>query len=284
MKNNKVVANFFWDKKKINLFEYCFLKSFVKNNFTVNLYSFEKIKVPKNVILKDASKILKKNEMKKFIHQGVKGCPAAFADKFRIELMKKTRGWWFDMDMLCLKKASEFKKLEKNEIIIGLETDNYINNAVLKISDFSFLKKISDEIKKKGYVIKWGDIGPKLITNLLKKEQKFNKVFPKNVFYPINFKNFNYLILPKYYKLAKKLCEKSFTVHNYNQIFNRFGIPKNILPPKGSYLHEKFLEFSPELKLHETLPEHTAQRLLERKNGFRENLSDLIPSFLRSIK
>ena len=58
----------------------------------------------------------------------------------------------------------------------------------------------------------------------------------------------------------------------------------DLVPPKGSYLHEKFLEFSPELKLHETLPEHTAQRLLERKNGFRENLSDLIPSFLRSIK
>ncbi len=284
MKHNKIIANFFWDKKKITLFEYCYLKSFLKNNFKVNVYSFEKIKLPKNVNLKDASRILKKIEMKKFIHQGVKSCPAAFADKFRIELMKKTKGWWFDMDILCLKKASEFKKLEKNEIIIGLETDKYINNAVLKISDINFLKKISNEINKKGYIIKWGDIGPKLITRLLKEQKKFNKVFPKNVFYPINFKNFNYLILPKYYKIAKKLCKKSFTVHNYNQIFYRFGIPKNILPPKGSYLYEKFLEFSPELKLHETLPEHTAQRLLERKNGFRENLNDLIPSFFRSIR
>ena len=89
-------------------------KIFCKNNFTVNLYSFEKSNFRKNVIfLRDASKILKKNEMKKFIHQGVKGCPAAFADKFRIELMKKTEGWWFDMDILCLKKAIEFKKLEK---------------------------------------------------------------------------------------------------------------------------------------------------------------------------
>ena len=112
MKHNKIIANFFWDKKKITLFEYCYLKSFLKNNFKVNVYSFEKIKLPKNVNLKDASRILKKIEMKKFIHQGVKSCPAAFADKFRIELMKKTKGWWFDMDILCLKKASEFKKLE----------------------------------------------------------------------------------------------------------------------------------------------------------------------------
>ena len=284
MKENKVIANFFWDKKKINLFEYCYLKSFVKNNFRVNVYSFEKINLPKSVILKDASKILKKNEMKKFVHQGVKNCPAAFADKFRIELMKKTEGWWFDMDMLCLKKAIEFKKLEKNKVIVGLETDKYVNNAVLKISDLNFLKIISNEINKKGYIIKWGEIGPKLITRLLKKENKFNKVFPNYYFYPINFTNFNYLILPKYYKKAKKLCKKSFTVHNYNQIFNRFGIPKNILPPKGSYLYEKFIEFSPELKLNEALPEHTAERLLNRKNGFKENLSDLIPSFLRSIR
>ena len=52
------------------------------------MYIHLKIKLPKNVILQDASKILRKNEMKKFIHQGVKSCPAAFADKFRIELMK----------------------------------------------------------------------------------------------------------------------------------------------------------------------------------------------------
>ena len=55
--------------------------------------------------------------------------------------MKKTEGWWFDMDILCLKKAIEFKKLEKNKIIVGLETDKYVNNAVLKISDLNFLKK-----------------------------------------------------------------------------------------------------------------------------------------------
>ena len=284
MKHNKIIANFFWDKKKITLFEYCYLKSFLKNNFKVNVYSFEKIKLPKNVNLKDASRILKKIEMKKFIHQGVKSCPAAFADKFRIELMKKTKGWWFDMDILCLKKASEFKKLEKNEIIIGLETDKYINNAVLKISDKHFLQIISKEILSKGYILKWGDIGPKLITRLMKKEGKFSEAFKKKYFYPINYKNFNYLLLPKYYKEAKKLCENSFTIHNYNQILNRFGIPKNILPPKGSYLYEKIIKYSPELKGIQSLPENTIERLLDKKNGFKENLKDLFPSLIRSFR
>ena len=79
MKNNKVIANFFFGIKKINLFEYIYLSSeiFLKNNLKVNVYSFEKIKLPKNVILKDASKILK-NEMKKFIHQKLKKLSSCF--------------------------------------------------------------------------------------------------------------------------------------------------------------------------------------------------------------
>ena len=235
----------------------------MENNFRVNVYSFEKINLPKSVILKDGIKNFEKNEMKKFIHQGVKSCPAAFADKFRIELMKKTEGWWFDMDMLCLKKAIEFKKLEKNKVIVGLETDKYVNNAVLKISDLNFLKIISNEINKKGYIIKWGEIGPKLITKLLKKKINSIKFFQIIIFIRLILQILIYLILPKYYNNAKN-CVKN-TVHNHNQIFNRFGIPKNILPPKGSYLYEKFIEFSPELKLNEALPEHTVERLLNRK-------------------
>lgn len=282
MKNKKVIANFFWDKNKISLFEYCYLKSFLKNNFQVNVYSFNKIKLPRGVNLRNASKILPKNEIKKFIHQGVKGCPAAYADKFRIELIKKNKGWWFDMDILCLKNASEFYKLEKKDIIIGLETDDFVNNAVLKISNFELLNEISKEISNAGYIIKWGEIGPKLITKILKRNNYFKKALDKNYFYPINFKNFDYLILPKHYSKAKKICKKSFTVHNYNQIFKRFGMPKNILPPKGSYLYEQFTKYCPELKSNETLPEYTAERLLNKKNGFKENLIDLIPSLIRS--
>ncbi len=284
IKGKKVIANFFWNKSEISIYEYAFLNSFIKNNFQVNVYSFDQIMLPKGAKLMDASLILKKNEMKKFIHEGIKSCPAAFADKFRIELMKLNNGWWFDMDILCLKKSSEFKKLEKNKIIAGLETDNFVNNAVLKITDNDFLEILHKEILRKGYIIRWGDIGPNLITRLMKKEGKFLNAMKKQYFYPVNYENFNYVLLPRYYKKAKKLCDKSFTVHNYNQILNRFGIPKNILPPKGSYLYEKFIKYSPELKMLQSLPENTIERLLNKKNGFKENLKDLFPSLIRSFR
>ena len=32
-----------------------------------------------------------------------KNCLAAYADKFRIILQSKNLGWWFDLDVICLK-------------------------------------------------------------------------------------------------------------------------------------------------------------------------------------
>ena len=115
-------------------------------------------------------------------------------------------------------------------------------------------------------------------------EKILYKAQPRYKFYAINYQNFNLLILPKYKKLAEQLTKNSLVTHNYNQIFNRFGIPKNIMPPKNSFLYSVFIEYCPELKKKEYLPETTAYRLLERTNGFKENLYDLFPSLFRSLK
>ena len=281
----KITANFFWNQKQLNVYEYACLKSFIKNNFNVNVFSYVKIKLPKGAILKNASKIINKNEINKFIHEGKKGCLAAFTDKFRIELQKRNLGWWFDMDVVCIKNSKFFAALEKeNKFIIGMETQNKINNAVLKINDIFLLSEISKKIEKTGYIIKWGQIGPDLITKILKKKKIFSMAQPRKKFYAINYKNFSWLILPKYKNLAKQITKDSLVVHNYNQIFNRFGIPKNIMPPKNSFLYEIFIRYSQDLKKKEYLPEITANRLLEKTNGFKENLLDLFPSFVRGLK
>jgi hypothetical protein len=284
MKKN-LVANFFWNHRNISIYEYCCLNSFLKNNFQVNVYSYVDINLPKGAKLKNASEILNKNEIKKFVHGKKPRCLAAFADKFRIELQKKNLGWWFDMDVVCLKSAKYFLQLEKkNKFIIGKEVKNKINTAVLKINDHLLSNEISRDIENIGYTIKWGEIGPNLITKILKTKKIYHKAQPQWKFYAINYKNFDLLILPKNKKKAKILTKNSFVTHTYNQIFNRFGIPKNIMPPKGSFLYEIFIKYSPEVKKLESLPEPTALRLLEKKNGFKENLLDLFPSFIRGLK
>ena len=251
----------------------------------MNVYSYVKINLPKGAFLKNASKILNKKEINKFIHEGKRGCLAAFTDKFRIELQKKRYGWWFDMDVLCLKDARFFNKLDKDKkIIIGFEDAYKVNNAVLKINDEKLINNISSEILKAGYIIKWGSIGPKLITKILKKNYLTLEILKKNIFYPVNYSNFSNLLLPEKLPFIKKNSQQSLTCHIYNQILNRFGIPKNIMPTKGSFLYEKFIKYCPELKNKDFLPYNTMIRLLDKKNGFKENITDIIPSLLRALR
>ena len=278
-------ANFFWHGGKLTVFDLICLKSFLKNKFRVVVYSFEKLELPKTIINKDANLILNKNEYKKFNHAGRKGCLAAYSDKFRILLQNKNLGWWFDLDIVCLKNSSEFRKLEKNKnIIIGYETSNKVNNAVLKINNKKIVNEILKKIEGIGYKFQWGKIGPLLFDEYLKLNSYKNEIFNQKYFYPVNYKNIDILFNPKKCKDAIKLTKKSFTLHLYNQVINRIGIPKNILPPKKSYLHRTMMEICPEYKKLPTLPETTYLKLFKKKNGFKDNLFDLFPSLIRAIK
>jgi hypothetical protein len=279
-----MIANFFWNNKNLSIYEYSCLKSFLKNKFDVHVYSYKNINLPKKVKLKDASNILPKKYLNRFTHGGKKGCLAAFADLFRIYLQKKNLGWWFDADVLCLKNSSEFYNLDKKKIIVGLETNKMINNAVLKINDHDLIDLILKKISNIGFNFSWGKIGPQLITEILKETGQLSISMGRENFYPINFTNFENLLEPRYLKKARLLTKNSYTCHNYNQILSRFAIPKNIMPPKNSFLYEQFLKYCPELKNIETLPIDTLNRLLNKENGFKENLKDLLPSFFRALK
>ena len=85
-----------------------------------------------------------------------------------------------------------------------------------------------------------------LFDEYLKLNSYKNEIFNQKYFYPVNYKNIDILFNPKKCKDAIKLTKKSFTLHLYNQVINRIGIPKNILPPKKSYLHRTMMEICPE--------------------------------------
>ena len=281
----KVTANFFWHGRELSIYEIACLKSFIRNGFNVVVYSFKKIRLPKKVLSKNANLILKKSEIKKFIHGGKKGCLAAYSDKFRILLQKKNLGWWFDLDILCLRNLKNFKKLEKHKkILIGYETEHKVNNAVLKINREKITNDLLNKIKEQGYKFEWGKIGPILFNDYLHNNNLETEILQNYYFYPINYKNIEIFFNPKKTSMALKLTKKSYTIHLYNQIINRIGVPKNIMPPKGSYLYNKMIEVCPEYKKLQSLPADTFDKLLFKKNGFKENLFDLIPSFLRAIK
>jgi len=244
---NQQVANFFWHGPSFSLYEKACISSFVKNNFEVNVWTFNEFDVPKGVNLKDASVFLKITDINKFTQDGVKGSLAAFSDAIRYHILNNCGGWWFDTDCFCLKDEKDFASLTTNKkVIAGWEDHKNINGAVLNFLDKRLaqhsLSLLEDICKNKNYIFNWGDIGPKLITSLINLTGNQNDILDSNYFYPVHYKDTLAFFDSAVTESIDYKTKNSFVVHLWNEIIRKQNIDKNIMPEKNSFLYKKFIE------------------------------------------
>ena len=251
-------ANFFWIGNLSN-YEILALKSYINNGFKVKLWTYEN-KIPNIAIIKDldlkienAEKILEEDLIYKFSQGSQKASPASFANLFRLHLMIKEGGWWFDLDCICLKNVKEFRALAENsEFVLGAEYKNYIGNSVMYFKNKSIAKKlineIDNEIKKYNYNFYWGQIGPDLITEYFLKNNLMHLVFEKKYFYNTEAKDFKYFLESKnsFKNIMTEKHNPSLTCHLWNEMFNKYSYNKNFMPPKDSFLDQLFMSYYPE--------------------------------------
>jgi hypothetical protein len=234
----KEIANFFWAGNCLSIYEELSLKSFLLNNFTVRVWSYDKLNLPDGIELMDAEKILPKADLHKYNYL------AAFSDIFRFKLLSEKNGeWWFDTDCICLKNEKEFKQLKQDKkIIAGWEDSNFLNGACLNFMD----NKIGLDLvlEQKNIInnkinLKWGEIGPVLLTNWLTKNNLLKEILNKNTFYPIHYTQTRLMNNPRYTKSLKSLVKDSYVCHLWNEILSK-EINKNIHPNKNSFLDYLF--------------------------------------------
>ena len=98
-----------WIGKHLSSLELLTLKSFIKAGHKFHLWIYEEIEtpLPPEVIIKDASEIISKENIFKYNKKSSfghgKGSYAGFSDIFRYKLLYDHGGWWVDMDVCCLK-------------------------------------------------------------------------------------------------------------------------------------------------------------------------------------
>jgi hypothetical protein len=241
----KQIAHFFWHGK-ITLYEYACIGSFVKNNFEVNVWSYDNLKLPTGAINKNAAEILPKEMLFNFeMPRGNAGSLAAFSDVFRLTVIKEKGGWWFDTDCVCLKSQDEFVKLTNDvDIVAGWEDNKTVNNAVIFMSR-DLIEKCLGKLKKlclkNKNIFEWGESGPLLITELVKENNLNSKILPPEKFYPLYFKYAIDALDPSMTLKIESLTKNSFVYHYWSEVFNRKKINKMELPHKDSYLF-KYLE------------------------------------------
>ena len=248
MKKNNI-ANFFW-VGRVTYQEFACFNSFLENGFTVNIWTyFNELKDSNNYltkegfIIKDAENVLPHTLLRSYDQGRERGNISSFSNLFRYQLLINEGGWWFDADCFCIKNVKYFENLtENNDFVLCREYENHVGSSVMYFNKKSILLEIHKEAlfrtsKKKRLF--WGEIGPNMITDVLKKENVYEQTVDSHIFFGLKAKNFKDLYSFDSNKLSE-ISKNALSIHLWNEISRKLLINKNKLPPKKSFLYNLY--------------------------------------------
>jgi hypothetical protein len=235
--------NAFWVGKELGGLHAACLKSFARHGHKVNLYVYEPpIDTPDGIDLADASRVMKKTEIVK--HKRT-GSLSFAADLFRYRLLSQGLGIYVDCDVFCL------KPLTAREYHIGWQDDVLICNAVLAApadsdlvkflaaasADPAFIPPWAKPWKQKVLHVRkmvgvpktvasmrWGTMGPWLLTHAVKKLHLETEAQPIDVFYPLAPKHRPLLLRPGL-RIADLATPNTELIHLWNSGFRYQSAP-----------------------------------------------------------
>lgn len=219
---------------------------------TVRLHVYDEPKgVPADVTLVDANAIVPRE---KIIRHRKNGSLALFSDLYRYELMAREEGLWIDTDVLCIRPI-----VRTGEYVFGLETNNRINGAVLRVpANSAMLSELVGIFKEREWVppwsdlkrkikhrafyklkrdygvghMSWGTAGPRAISYFAAKHDVSCQAQPVEAFYPIPASAAAAMFDPEQ-RLQDFVRPNSFCIHLWSDMIGKILASD---PPKGSIM------------------------------------------------
>lgn len=223
----------FWWGGPLSPYEWLSLKSFVDFGHDFDLYSFDPhIAVPAQVRVRDATELVGRAELFLYERGFGKGSPAGFANLFRYKLLAERGGWWVDTDVVCLSDA-----IPDYPQFVARQDQELVNNAVLRFERrHPVMLRCLALAAEKGRSVRWGDTGPRLLTQVMRELGETRGIFDPSVCYPVD--PFHALDVLRPARLARVTArsEGSQFLHLWNQMLTHAGVRKTCLPPRGSLL------------------------------------------------
>ncbi len=260
-----LTVSMFW-QGPLSLYEQACLLSFLAQGFAVEVYTYQALALPAGVQRRDAREVLPLEQIPAFIHEGRPGCLAALSDLFRYTLLAEHGGFWADLDFFCLRPAVDFMALQARagqRLLVGREETDSLNTAVLIATGFHPLLARMQTLAARHdpHLPHWGTLGPHLLNQLAQDYAHQLEILPEEAFYPLHYREALACLLPAQAAYCQQKCVHSYGLHLWNHFLMVFCLPKNILPPVGSFLHARMQPLLPETI--PTLPESTLQRLID---------------------
>lgn len=215
-----------WIGTTLSKMEQLSLSSFVKNGHETHLYTYYDIdNIPAGVIVKDGRDILPEDMIFKYKeHNSFSG----FSNYFRYKLITEKGGFWVDTDMVCLKPwdfSDPFIFCSEEVLPLG-QGNTHIGSCVIKAPPGNVLTKNAYEIcmGKKPEELVWGEIGPRLVKEMVEKYAMKSFVKAPDWFCPIAGCMWHLFLEPH---VEFDFKETTHGLHLWNEMWRRAGIDKN---------------------------------------------------------
>lgn len=278
----------FWKGPRLSGFEAACLHSFVAAGHEMTLFSYEPVAgVPDGVRCEAAAGIVDASKLDAFRIGGVPSL-SHFSDWFRYRMLQQTPFTWVDADVLLLRGWEQ----DPQRALLALEAPGRLCTAVLRVpSDAPWLAELIAQCETLAdRPLRWGETGPRLLTRVAGRQAVAAAAAPSSLYFPVHFDAFWKVFLPEHADECRALCAQARTLHLWNNIVERLGYWKDWLPPRGAYLHERFVAAGAQgcfrgefpLPVMRQLVENWQSRQTGQHLGIRSVLRQLMPSVQRT--
>ncbi|HVS83302.1 MAG TPA: glycosyltransferase [Pyrinomonadaceae bacterium] len=218
---NKIIQGL-WIGPELSVMEQLSVASFLRNGHEYHLYVYGEMKnVPDGCVIRDANEILPSTRI--FQYQRYPSY-AGFANFFRYKLLLDRGGWWADTDTICLKPFDFSEEyVFSSEISNGLEV---INSGILKAPVGSEVMAYAWAIcqSKQPENLVWGETGPRLMAEAVRKFSLEKYQQPHQVFCPISYADWRKVLEPDSHV---SMNDSTCAIHLWNEMWRDAGQDKN---------------------------------------------------------
>ncbi len=214
------------------------MASFQAHGHTVRLFTYGDVEgIPPGVEHHDGCEILPAAEVFTYASGFGKGSYAGFSNMFRYKLLLDHGGLWCDADVVCLQPfafAADYVVARERippHVSIGGGPAEKLNPCVLKAPANSRVMlecyAICTELDKNG--IKWGDIGPNLVTQGFARHRLWEHSLAPDAFCPVDWWNAGELVAPR-----GSVPAGTHAIHFWNEVWRHNGMDKDRAYPADS--------------------------------------------------
>lgn len=236
MGSKKIIASLWLGEKLDQNSELC-LRSWVRHAPKVALYTFEPVSnVPDGIQQLNAMNIPGVREA--YYREKALENPSGFSNFFRMKLLQSENAIWLDTDVLMLGGLSKYSGAH----IFGFEDKESINGAVLSLPRNSvalddLLKELTLQSGKR---ILFGDLGPAMLTKVLRRKDLTDLAYGIQEFYEIKSTEIWKLYSASHFEeMASRLGGKSLC-HLWNEAGKLAPVGlHSVKPQEGSFLYSQ---------------------------------------------